>query len=113
MFCAGITAFAALKQVDAPARGLIGVIGLGGVGTLAVQFANALGFRVVGLDVSSDARRRASKAGAQYVLDPTDLEAVKSTVIELTQGRLLAGCLVCTPTPAGYLIGAEICGFRR
>jgi alcohol/geraniol dehydrogenase (NADP+) len=64
LFCAGITVYAALRVfgVQPPMR--VGVIGLGGLGHLAVQFAAAFGCEVAVFSSSSDKERDARHFGA-------------------------------------------------
>lgn len=47
VMCAGVTTFQALKKADVPPNGSIAVIGCGGLGHLLIQFALALGYKVV------------------------------------------------------------------
>ncbi|KAF5556072.1 alcohol dehydrogenase [Fusarium napiforme] len=102
LFCAGVTAFRAVKQVDAPARGKIGVFGLGGVGLFAVRFAVAVGFDVVGFDVSPVARQEAKKAGALDTFDSSELAKCTEAIQKLTGGRLLEGAIVAAGVPQAY-----------
>ena len=45
--CAGVTTFDALKHSNAVKGDLVGIVGIGGLGHLAIQFANKMGFKVV------------------------------------------------------------------
>jgi propanol-preferring alcohol dehydrogenase len=108
LFCAGVTAFRAVKQVDAPARGKIGVFGLGGVGLFAVRFAVAVGFDVVGFDVSTVARQEAKKAGALDTLDSSDVTKCTEAVQKLTGGRLLEGAIVAAGVPQAYDVAIRL-----
>ncbi|KAI1439796.1 GroES-like protein [Annulohypoxylon stygium] len=62
--CAGATVFAALRAHDTQPTETIGVIGLGGLGHMAIQFANKMGNRVVVLSSSDKKREEAMKLGA-------------------------------------------------
>ncbi len=69
--CRFATAFRALLVVGRLSAGeWLAVHGCGGVGLSAVQVAVAAGARVVAVDVSEDARRRALELGAEAVVDP-------------------------------------------
>ena len=81
--------------VTAPAP--IGIIGIGGLGTLAVQFAKALGHSVVAIDNRPEGRALATEFGlkADMVLDSGDSDAVEK--VKSWAGRDgLAAVVVCT-----------------
>ena len=69
MLCAGSTVYEPLKEYGAGPETAVGVIGLGGLGHLAVLFAKAMGSRrVVALSRSEEKRSHALELGAdQYV----------------------------------------------
>ncbi|OTB01198.1 hypothetical protein M426DRAFT_323707 [Hypoxylon sp. CI-4A] len=62
--CAGATVFAVLRDFDAQPTETIGVVGLGGLGHLAIQFANKMGNRVVVFSGSDRKKEQAMKLGA-------------------------------------------------
>ncbi|KAI1213177.1 GroES-like protein [Annulohypoxylon truncatum] len=62
--CAGATVFAALRAHDTQPTETVGVIGLGGLGHMAVQFAAKMGNRVVVLSGSDRKREEAMRLGA-------------------------------------------------
>lgn len=58
ILCAGITVYKAIKKSDAKAGETIVITGAGGgLGSLAVQYAKAMGFRVIGVD-TGDAKAK-------------------------------------------------------
>jgi uncharacterized zinc-type alcohol dehydrogenase-like protein len=66
---AGATVFSALYNFDVLPTNKIAIVGLGGVGHLAVQFASAWGCQVTVLSTSSSKRDDAIKLGAsKFVL---------------------------------------------
>jgi len=68
LFCAGITVFNALVQCDVKPTQRVGVIGIGGLGHLALQFLNKWGCEVTAF-TSTDAKRDAAlRMGAHRVL---------------------------------------------
>ena len=77
----------------------IGIIGIGGLGSLAVQFAKALGHPVVAIDNRPEGRELATEAPlkADLVLDSETPEAV-SKVKEFVGKGGLAAIIVCTDT---------------
>jgi D-arabinose 1-dehydrogenase-like Zn-dependent alcohol dehydrogenase len=69
LLCAGITTFHALR--NSPARGgdVVAILGIGGLGHLAIQFAAKLGFRTVAIARGRDKERLARQLGAQHYID--------------------------------------------
>jgi len=75
-FCAGITVFNPLVQFDIKPNSHVAVIGIGGLGHLALQFLNAWGCEVTAF-TSSDAKRdEALELGAHYTINSRDPDAV-------------------------------------
>lgn len=69
----------------------LAVFGCGGVGLSAVLLAQAVGARVVAVDVSPAALERAASLGAEVTADGTDLAAAVRRVIEVTDGGAHVG----------------------
>jgi alcohol dehydrogenase/propanol-preferring alcohol dehydrogenase len=69
LMCAGITTFNALRNSGARGGDLVAVVGLGGLGHLAVQFAAKMGFRTVGIARGKDKEALARKLGAWHYID--------------------------------------------
>jgi len=81
LMCAGITVYSPLRSFAAPPARKIGVIGVGGLGHLALQFARALGYEVTALSSSPDKEDQALAFGADHfvVSDPTSLSELEFT----------------------------------
>ncbi len=69
LMCAGVTTFNSLRNSGARAGDLVAVLGLGGLGHLAVQYAARMGFRVVGIARGQDKAAFASRLGAHHYVD--------------------------------------------
>lgn len=69
LICAGRTTFGALQGSGARAGDLVAVLGLGGLGHLAVQYASKMGFRTVAISRGKDKEKLARELGAQVYLD--------------------------------------------
>lgn len=69
LMCAGITTYNALRNSGARGGDLVGVLGLGGLGHLGVQYAAKMGFRTVGIARGKDKEAFAKKLGAHYYID--------------------------------------------
>lgn len=68
LFCAGITAFKAVVACEPQKDKSVGIFGVGGVGHMAVQFANYYGMNVVGISRSKGHLDVAKRLGASSVL---------------------------------------------
>jgi len=69
LLCAGITTFNALRNAPAKAGDLVAVLGIGGLGHLAVQYARHMGFEVVAIARGSNTAEFAKKLGAHHYID--------------------------------------------
>src|SRR4029453_2613633 len=69
LLCAGITTFNALRHSGARAGDLVAIQGIGGLGHLALQFANKMGFKTVALSKGKEKEALARKLGAHIYLD--------------------------------------------
>jgi D-arabinose 1-dehydrogenase-like Zn-dependent alcohol dehydrogenase len=69
LMCAGITTYNALRNSNARPGDLVAVLGLGGLGHLAVQYAARMGFKTVGIARGQDKEPLARKLGAHYYID--------------------------------------------
>ena len=72
MFCGGITVFNPLVQFNIKPTDKVAVIGIGGLGHLALQFLNAWGCEVTAFTSSEDKRKEALRLGAHHTLNSTD-----------------------------------------
>ncbi len=54
LLCAGLTTFNALRNSEAKAGDLVAVLGIGGLGHLAVQYARRMGFEVAAIGRGED-----------------------------------------------------------
>lgn len=78
LLCAGITVYAALRYAGMSSGGHIGVIGIGGLGHLAVQFAQKLGNKVTVFTTSQDKAEYALSLGAsEAIVNPEPKDKVK------------------------------------
>ena len=69
LMCAGITTYNALRNSGARPGDLVAVLGLGGLGHLAVQYAVKMGFNTVGIARGQDKAALARKLGAHHYID--------------------------------------------
>jgi alcohol dehydrogenase/propanol-preferring alcohol dehydrogenase len=71
LLCAGITTYNALRHSGARAGDRVAVLGVGGLGHLAVQFAAKMGFDTVAIARGRDKEELARKLGARHYIDST------------------------------------------
>lgn len=69
LLCAGVTTFNALRNAGVKGGGLAAIVGIGGLGHLAVQYAARLGFRTVALSRGTDKEELARELGAHDYID--------------------------------------------
>ncbi len=69
LLCAGITTFNALRHSGALPSDLIAIQGVGGLGHLAIQFAQKFGYRVAAIGRGPDNAGLARKLGASVYID--------------------------------------------
>jgi len=75
LMCAGTTAFNALRNAHAGPGATVAVQGVGGVGHLAIQFADKMGFRTVAINRGRDKEELARRLGADEYIDSTEGDA--------------------------------------
>ena len=69
VLCAGVTVYKGLKQTEVKPGQWVVISGIGGLGHLAVQYAVAMGMRVVAVDVSDDKLALATQHGAEITVN--------------------------------------------
>ena len=74
LFCGGITVFNPLVQYDIKPTDRVGVIGIGGLGHIALKFLNAWGCEVTAFTSSESKREEALSLGAHHVLNSRDAD---------------------------------------
>jgi uncharacterized zinc-type alcohol dehydrogenase-like protein len=66
LLCGGITVYTPFQAFDVRPTMSVGIIGIGGLGHLAIQFARAMGCEVTALSTSADKEEEARALGAQH-----------------------------------------------
>jgi alcohol dehydrogenase len=69
LMCAGVTTFNCLRNSGAKPGEVVAVVGIGGLGHLAVQYAAKMGCKVVAIARSKEDEPLARQLGAQYYID--------------------------------------------
>ena len=69
LMCAGVTTFNCLRNSGAKPGELVAILGIGGLGHLAVQFAAKSGYRTVAIARGNDKAALAKQLGAVHYID--------------------------------------------
>jgi uncharacterized zinc-type alcohol dehydrogenase-like protein len=77
LLCAGVTVYSPLRSYVTGPSQRIGVIGVGGLGHLAIQFAHALGCEVTAISSSPEKEGEARSFGADHFLVSGDQESLE------------------------------------
>lgn len=116
LFCGGITVFNPLVQFDISPTSKVGVIGIGGLGHMAVQFLNAWGCEVTAFTSSEAKKTEALELGAHQTLDSRDASALQAAagsfdlIISTVNVKLDWNAYLATLAPKGRLhfVGATL-----
>lgn len=75
ILCAGIATFNALRKSGADAGDLVAVMGIGGLGHMALQYARKMGFKVAAIGRGQDIADDALRLGAHLYIDTRSEDA--------------------------------------
>lgn len=78
LFCGGSTVFNPIVQFDIKPTDRVGVVGIGGLGHLAIQFLSKWGCHVTAFTSSADKAAEAKRFGAREILDSRSDQALES-----------------------------------
>lgn len=109
MFCGGITVFNPIVQLGIQPTDRVGVIGIGGLGHLAIQFLAAWGCHVTAFSSTADKEAEAREMGAHDFVTSRDPKALKpyrgrfDAIINTTNVGLAWDAYVMALAPRGRL----------
>ncbi|KAL4771848.1 chaperonin 10-like protein [Aspergillus nidulans var. acristatus] len=95
ILCAGVSVFNSIRHMKVPVGEIVAIQGLGGLGHLAIQYANKMGFRVVAISRGSDKEAFARELGAHEYIDSS-----KVNDVGLALRRLGGASLIVTTAPS-------------
>ncbi len=116
LFCGGITVFNPLVQFDIKPTDKVAVIGIGGLGHIALQFLNAWGCDVTAFTSSDSKADEAKKMGAHHIINSREKEQIESAqgrfdlIISTVNVKLDWNLYLSTLQPKGRLhfVGATL-----
>jgi len=89
VLCAGITVYKGLKESGARPGQTVAIVGAGGgLGSLACQYAKAMGLRVIAIDGGDEKRKMTAELGAEHFVDFMTSKNVVSDVKAATEDGL-------------------------
>jgi D-arabinose 1-dehydrogenase-like Zn-dependent alcohol dehydrogenase len=102
LLCAGLTTYNSLRNSGARAADLVAVLGVGGLGHLAIQFSSKMGFETVAVARGKEKEALARKLGAVHYIDSetqnpaqelTKLGGAKSIIATATDSKAMMAVL--------------------
>lgn len=99
VLCAGVTVYKGLKMTDTRPGGWVVISGIGGLGHMAVQYAQAMGLKVVAVDVDDTKLALARHLGAALTINARTEDA--SAVVRKEIGGA-HGVLVTAVSPRAF-----------
>lgn len=102
VLCAGVTVYKGLKVLDCKAGDWVAISGIGGLGHLAVQYAKAMGFHVIAVDVDEGKLALARRLGADMAINAATQDPVREVQLAL---RGAHGVLVTAVSRSAFAQG--------
>jgi D-arabinose 1-dehydrogenase-like Zn-dependent alcohol dehydrogenase len=109
LLCAGITTFNALRHSGAGPGDLVAILGIGGLGHLAVQFAAKMGYHTAAIARGQDKGPLARKLGAHHYIDSTT-QNVAAELAKLGGARVILATLTDSKSMSDAVGGLGIDG---
>ncbi|KAH6972201.1 alcohol dehydrogenase [Ilyonectria sp. MPI-CAGE-AT-0026] len=111
ILCGGVTAYKALRVCGASGGQWVAVLGAaGGVGAFAIQYARAMGLRVLAIDAGEAKGKYCLELGAEKYIDVVDTTDLAAQAAKLTGGRGISAALAIAGSAKGYQAALEILG---
>lgn len=116
LFCGGSTVFNPLLQFDIKPTDKVAVIGIGGLGHMALKFLNAWGCEVTAFTSTASKKKEALSLGAHHTLNSRDENEIKSAagrfdyILSTVNVKLDWNLYLSTLSPRGRLhfVGATL-----
>jgi alcohol dehydrogenase, propanol-preferring len=102
ILCAGVTTYKGLKETEAEPGEWVAIVGVGGLGHLAIQYAKAMGFQVVAVDVNEDKLALARELGVSLAINSAKDDPVRIVEREIGGAH---GVLITAPSLPAFRQG--------
>lgn len=109
LMCAGITTFNALRNCGAVAGDTVAILGIGGLGHLAIQYAAKMGFRTIAIARGKDKQALAQKLGAHFYID-SEAQKVSDALKKLGGAKIILSTVTHTPAASEAFEGLAVDG---
>lgn len=76
ILCAGVTTYKALKVANVKPGEWVAIYGIGGLGHVALQYAKAMGYNVVAVDIHNEKLELAKELGADITVNGSEVDPV-------------------------------------
>jgi D-arabinose 1-dehydrogenase-like Zn-dependent alcohol dehydrogenase len=90
----------AIAECDLKSGEWVGIVGCGGLGLFGIQYAKAMGLKVVGIDINDETLVAASKAGADHVFNSMTNKTYAEDLKKATNGGVHAAVVFAGSKPA-------------
>src|SRR4051812_44907080 len=78
IMCAGLTVFNSIRKMNIPVGELVAIQGMGGLGHLAIQYANKFGYRVAALSRGTSKEKFVRDLGAHEYIDTSAVDPAEA-----------------------------------
>lgn len=109
LLCAGITTFNALRNSNVRPGKRVAVQGIGGLGHLAVQYANKFGCEVVAISRGTEKKKLAQKLGAHHFID-SDNQNVAEALQQLGGAKVILATAPNSKAMSSAIDGLDVNG---
>jgi D-arabinose 1-dehydrogenase-like Zn-dependent alcohol dehydrogenase len=104
MMCAGVTTYNALRNSGARVGDLVAILGIGGLGHLAIQFAAKMGFNTIAIARGRNKEELVAKLGARHYID-TESQNVAEELSKLGGAKVILATV-----PSGKVMSTVLGG---
>lgn len=77
LFCAGLTVYTAIKNLNLKPNSFLAILGIGGLGHLAIQIAKSFGLNVISFSSNENKKKLALNLGSDYFLNYSQIDEIK------------------------------------
>jgi D-arabinose 1-dehydrogenase-like Zn-dependent alcohol dehydrogenase len=109
LMCAGITTFNSLRNAGAKPGDLVAILGIGGLGHLAVQFAAKMGFKTVAIARGKDKEEFAKELGAHIYIDSQEKNSSEE-LMKLGGAKIILATVTDSKTMSAAVNGLGVNG---